>query len=68
MAGNEGHDGIGQLIVELGSGSGEAHQRGKSSVLAVRHRHGRAIAEGFMMNGQVGLWQPESIATFRADN
>jgi hypothetical protein len=68
MAGDEGRDRIGQLIVEFGSGSGEAHQRGKSNVLAVRHRHGRAIAEGFMINGQVGLWRPESIATCRADN
>jgi hypothetical protein len=68
MVGNEGRDGIRQLLVVFGSGSGEAHQRGKSSVLAVRHRHGRAIAEGFMINGQVGLWQPESIATCRADN
>ena len=33
MAGDEGRDGIRQLLVECGGGAGEAHWRGKSAVL-----------------------------------
>jgi hypothetical protein len=43
MAGNEGHDGIGQLLVEFDGGTSEAHRRGKSIILPLLQLLGHDI-------------------------